>query len=223
MYSKRIESIAEVVSPCDTLADIGCDHGFIGFCALEKNKAKKVLFSDISAPSLEKAKAYCLKNGCSEKCEFFVGNGTEKIAYADCVVIAGMGGKEIIEILENMSFKPSQIVLQPMKNLPDVRKYVEQRYFVSFDKIVFDKKFYNIISLTQGSDNLSDEEILFGKNNLKEKHADFKLFVEKEILKTKKILSGKTDNKDKKLYLMQLQKIAEELNYDGTNAQISGD
>ena len=83
-----------------------------------------------------------------------------------------MGGKEIIEILENMSFKPSQIVLQPMKNLPDVRKYVEQRYFVSFDKIVFDKKFYNIISLTQGGDNLSDEEILFGKNNLKE---NFKL------------------------------------------------
>ena len=65
--------------------------------------------------------------------------------------------------------------------------------------------------------------ILFGKNNLKEKHADFKLFVEKEISKTKKILSGKTDNKDKKLYLMQLQKIAEVLNYDGTNAQISGD
>ena len=55
MYSKRIDKIVSKIPQCDILADIGCDHGYIGVSALKQGVAKKCLFSDISAPSLNKS------------------------------------------------------------------------------------------------------------------------------------------------------------------------
>ena len=140
--SRRLKAVAALVSPGLVLADVGCDHGYIGAALLRLNKAEKVVFADISAPSLEKARRLCEKEGLTDRAEFFVCDGTAGIRRADCVVIAGMGGKESIHILEECAFEPSFVVLQPMKNLPDVRKYVAGRYRIISDRIIKDGKFY---------------------------------------------------------------------------------
>ena len=194
MYSKRIDKIVSKIPQCDILADIGCDHGYIGVSALEQGVAKKCLFSDISAPSLNKAKILCQKLGIDDKADFFVGDGTQKIDYADCVVIAGMGGRETIDILQNCKFTPKYFVLQPMKNLFEVREYVAKNYNILYDKITFDKKFYNLLVICPGSDNLTDMQKHFGKTNLEQKHQDFVDYIKSEIAKTKKLLNKKPDN-----------------------------
>lgn len=212
MYSARIENIVSLVPFCEVLADVGCDHGYIGVGALNAGKAKKVAFTDISAPSLKKAQLLCEKQGLCDRAEFFVGNGLEKISYADCVVIAGMGGKETIDIIESRAFMPKCFVLQPMRNLPEVREYVAKNFKIEYDKIIFDKKFYNLMLIREGRDNLNEKEIIFGKTNLKEKHAAFKLYIAAQIQKTKNLLSKKPDNEKMANYFKQLAEIAEELN-----------
>lgn len=211
MYSKRIRCIADCLPRCETLADIGCDHGYIGVSALESGKADRVVFSDISAPSLAKARALCEEKGLCGKAEFFVGDGTEKIDYADCVVIAGMGGRETVGILQKCLFCPSAVVLQPMKNLPEVRTFAAARYKIQTDKIVFDKKFYNIIVLTRGRDSLTEEELLFGRTNLAERSDDFKKYISQEKQKTLGLLAKKPDNDKMAAYLKKLTEIAEVL------------
>jgi len=194
MYSKRIDTIVSKIPHCDVLADIGCDHGYIGVSALRQGIAQKCLFSDISAPSLNKAKVLCQNLGIDDRAEFFVGDGTQKIEYADCVVIAGMGGRETIDILKNCNFVPKYIILQPMKNLPEVREYVSQNFEILYDKITFDKKFYNLLVLAPGSDNLTEMQKIFGKTNLQDKHEDFVLYIKHEMQKTAKLLNKKPDN-----------------------------
>lgn len=211
MYSKRIGQIVEATPVCDVVADIGCDHGYIGVSLLKQGKAKKVWFADISAPSLQKAKRLCEAERLSCMAEFAVCDGAELVPYADCLVIAGMGGKETIHILENCPFMPPTVVLQPMRNLPDVRKHVIKNYRIVSDRIMQDGKFYNILYLERGSDNLTADQILFGKTNLTEKSDDFKQYIALEITKTKLLLEKKADNADKAVYLDRLCAIAEEL------------
>ena len=169
------------------------------------------MFADISAPSLEKARRLCEKEGLTDRAEFFVCDGTAGIRRADCVVIAGMGGKESIHILEECAFEPSFVVLQPMKNLPDVRKYVAGRYRIISDRIIKDGKFYNIIALEKGSDTLTEDEILFGRSNLKEPDDDFRQYIAAETAKTKKLLAENAACAAKAGYLGRLEAIAEEL------------
>lgn len=211
MRSKRIDAIVAAVPRCRVAADIGCDHGYIGAALLRRGKAEKVVFADISAPSLEKARRLCEKEGLTDRAEFFVCDGTAGIRRADCVVIAGMGGKESIHILEECAFEPSFVVLQPMKNLPDVRKYVAGRYRIISDRIIKDGKFYNIIALEKGSDTLTEDEILFGRSNLKEPDDDFRQYIAAETAKTKKLLAENAACAAKAGYLGRLEAIAEEL------------
>jgi tRNA A22 N-methylase len=102
-----------------------------------------------------------------------------------------MGGQEIISILQKAKSLPQKLVLQPMKNVQDVRKLViEQGYKVLVDKIFKSGKiFYNILSLEKGYDYLTSEEIEFGRDNLKNPTEDFIQFIKSEIFKLKQILT----------------------------------
>lgn len=212
MLTKRLEAIISLIEPCGVLADVGCDHGFVGVAALERGLAKKVVFSDVSAPSLDKAKRLCEAKGLSDKAEFVVCNGTEKIANADCLVIAGMGGKETISILQGCKFAPHHVILQPMRNLPEVRAFVARGYEILSDRTIFDKKFYDLLLLTPGSDSLTERELAFGRSNLQCKTNDFAAYVKHMIAKTQNLLTKKADNAALKARLEQLIAVAEEMN-----------
>ena len=123
-----------------------------------------------------------------------VSNGFLKIDYCDLALIAGMGGQEIVDIIKRADIQnklPVKLVLQPMKNVQDVRKLViEQGYKVLVDKIFKSGKiFYNILSLEKGYDYLTSEEIEFGRDNLKNPTEDFIQFINGEIFKLKQILT----------------------------------
>ena len=62
--------------------------------------AQKVLACDISAPSLEKAKARLTRAGLAAHAEFFCCDGLAKANEADGALLLGMGGRTIVEILQ---------------------------------------------------------------------------------------------------------------------------
>lgn len=181
--TKRIDEIVKRIPQCDTLVDVGCDHGYVSYEALNSGVAKKVVCSDISAPSLEKAKTLI-----GEKGNYFVADGIPcEMKENDFLVIGGMGGREIMKILSEKP--PVHALFQPMKNVDVFRTFlVDNGYMILSDEIVFDGKYYNIIVVAPGKDELTENEKLFGRTNLQSKSSDFMDYLGSELEKSKQIL-----------------------------------
>ncbi len=139
----RLQKIFSLIPKCETFADIGCDHGKLSKMAADSKKAARIYASDISAPSLEKAK----KLLCGyENVEFSVGDGFKSLPLIpNAAAVAGMGGLEIIKIIAG--FTVPVLILQPQNKVPDVRLYLSQNgYHIAADEIVKENgKFYFVI------------------------------------------------------------------------------
>ncbi len=186
--SKRLQKILSAVPRCKILADVGCDHGYIGIGALQENLCNRVLFVDISSSSLQKAST-ALPVQFRERAEFFVKDGIGNLQ-CDCAVIAGMGGLEIISILTNATELPQWLVLQPMRNQVDLRQYLLQQYVIVSDTKFCDGKFYDLIvaKRSQTCQSLSKEQLVFGLTNIHCPTPDFVRFLRLEQTKTQNIL-----------------------------------
>ena len=146
----RLQKIVQAIPTVTTLCDVGCDHGYIGMGAWQQGKAQKVIFMDISAPSLAKAQNNCT-NAQMPNCQFICQDGIKDVL-CDCAVIAGMGGLETISILQNTKQLPQFLVLQPMRNQVDVRKYLlEHNYYITLDTKFCDVKYYDLIVAKRSS------------------------------------------------------------------------
>ena len=128
--SKRIHIMAEKVCKGETVADIGTDHGYVPMLLYKNKVIDYAIMSDISSSSLKKAKeTFLLSKIYAEDEQFRVGFGldTLKQGEVDDIIIGGLGGNTIIEILDNdlqksLSFKKS--ILQPRKHSGNLRKYL---------------------------------------------------------------------------------------------------
>ena len=138
MYTKRLQKLFSALPECRLLADVGCDHGYVGIYALQKGIAERVCFSDISLPSLQKARQNCPEQYL-DRAQFVCQDGLQDIC-ADCAVIAGMGGMEIISVLKNARHLPEKLVLQPMRSQRDVREFLSEKYKILSDEKFFDGK-----------------------------------------------------------------------------------
>lgn len=195
MAADRIQKIVSAIPVCDTLADVGCDHGFVGIGALVHGLAKRVRFVDVSAPSLAKARQN-LSDKFADKADFTCRDGLGDIV-ADCAVIAGMGGLETISVLEGAAHLPQNLVLQPMRNQPDVRRWLTAHgYGIRSDKMFKSAgKYYDLIVAQKGFADvyLTETEILFGKDNIREKNEDFAQYILRKKNDLEKILKNTDD------------------------------
>ncbi len=168
--STRLENIVNLCDNVKTIADIGCDHGYVGAELILSNKCEKVIATDISAKSLDKAIRFCDSLNINSYISFREGDGFAKIYKSDKVkqaVICGMGGMEIINILENKKINLKNFVLQPMRDVVKLREYlISHGYKILYDYLVFDDGiFYNILKVKKGRMKLRPMEIYFGKDN----------------------------------------------------------
>ena len=188
--TKRLETIFELIPNSRSFADVGCDHGFIAKRVIESGKSNCVTVSDISAPSLLKAekllKKYIDKGIVSSVCC----DGLEGIpSDTETVLIAGMGGEEIIKILSQSTFLPRVLVLQPMKNVDKVRKTLfELGYGITKDFIFFARRYYNVMVavLHQEVEPYNTLEYTFGRDNLLNRSEDFLNYLKREIAITER-------------------------------------
>ena len=186
----RLEVLLSLIPKCNVLADVGCDHGYLSKYALDKNLCNKVIISDISAKSLEKA--ITLLKPYGDKVKSYVCNGlTAYENQADFAVIAGMGGEEICLILKGVKTLPNGLLLAPQKNNDKVRRLlIELGYKITRDFTFLDGKFHDVIKAEKGIDSYTEKEFIFGRDNLKERSSDFIKKLEKE----EKLLSKVIEN-----------------------------
>ncbi len=208
--SYRLTEIFNSIPTCEMFADIGCDHGYITQKMLESGKCNKAIFSDISAKCLEKANVLLKTYVEENRATGVVSNGFSKIEFCNCALIAGMGGEEIIEVLKNASFKPNNLVLQPMKNTEKVRKtLIELGYKIEKDYTFNEgKRFYDLIVCSLGKDSLTEEEIEFGRTNLIKKGLPFINKVKLKINQlTKVIANEQISNDTKEKMLLEIERL----------------
>lgn len=134
--SDRLQIIADITKDSKTMADIGTDHGFLPVYLLQKGLCRKAIMTDISAPSLEKARSNCRKylGEDFEGCEFRQGSGLSvlKPGEVENVVIAGMGGRLMVDILSSdkrLTFSFKKFILQPRIGQGILRKWLLREGF----------------------------------------------------------------------------------------------
>ena len=157
------------------VADIASDHGYLAELLSRNDKVKKVFATDISQKCLDKTNE--LKSRCNlDKVETKLGDGLTPICGCDLAVMAGIGGYEIIRILDNQNKletgenKCNIFVFQPSKNPVELRMYlINQNIEIISDFIVFSGgRFYPIIVVNLMKKNDTEKTLFnlyFGKDN----------------------------------------------------------
>lgn len=164
ILSKRLTAVAEMVTPGLRVADIGCDHAYLSIHLVRENISPYIIASDVNKGPLEIARNNIIEYGYSDRIDLRLGNGLSSIKSreVDSVVIAGMGGRLIAQILDdgkNVLDGISEVVMGPQSELPYLRHYLEDNDFaICEENMVIDEgKYYTIIKAIRGNMKLDDD------------------------------------------------------------------
>lgn len=220
--SKRLETIANMVSINSKVADIGTDHGQVPIFLCENKISNYVVCSDISEMSLMKSKEEVARfNQIHPR----LGDGLNviEIGEVDEVIIAGMGGHLIVKILEeNLEIVKNLkgIILQPMQASDYLRQYLYTKYNFIDEKIVYeDDRYFELIKVKFSNEYHKIDEIFYTipKITVDRKDEEALNFI-KHLIKTKKEIIYKISNSEKgqnkKAILFKQIKKLEELLWD---------
>jgi len=160
----RLECIKSMISGCHTAADIGTDHGYVAEMLLKEGICEKVIATDLNKGPLDRAVKHLTAENLHNKCDFRLGSGLTvlKENEADAIIIAGMGGELIADIIEtskNIALQASQLILQPMTMGDKLRQYLKENGFKITDENIVKElhHYYFIIKAVPGNDEADDE------------------------------------------------------------------
>ena len=154
----RLRAIADLVPPdCRCLADIGTDHGYVPAALLLAGRVGRAVAADVGALPLDHARRTAARCGVEDRMDLRLGDGLSVLSpgEADVIVIAGMGGDTITEILAAAPWSRDGplLLLQPMSRAYELRRWLpEQGYAVRAETLVQDKGvLYPILSAAGGT------------------------------------------------------------------------
>jgi tRNA (adenine22-N1)-methyltransferase len=148
--SIRLRAVAEMVRPCDHLFDIGSDHAFLPIHLVGRGICRHATASDIGHGPVAVAQRNIDRHGLQAQIETAVTFGLDghSIKANDVIVMAGLGGLEMIDILGPAPRMCQQIVLQPQKSAPELRLWLASHHYrIDDEQLVLDRdRLYTIIS-----------------------------------------------------------------------------
>ena len=151
--SKRLQTVADFVENCETMADVGTDHGYIPIYLVLNRKVKKAIAMDVNPGPLQRAKEHICQYGLEHAIETRLSDGcfALKPGEADAIVIAGMGGALMQRILEQgeAAAKAAQrLVLQPQSEAALFRQFLFRHGYqiLAEDMALEDGQYYPIIA-----------------------------------------------------------------------------
>ena len=213
----RLMMIAGLVPTCDTVCDIGTDHGYIAIYLAKKGISKKVIAADIKQGPLNQAEKNIALFDASDTVETRLSDGFENIGAneADCAIIAGMGGETIAEILKNEK-GCKHFVLQMQTAHRDLREFLSENGFVIEKEAIAKegRKMYTALLCTKGSSyTLTETEKEIGPVLIKERPILFPDYVKYRLYEIESILKkmGEDSFSPKKAHMFYLKNEYENL------------
>jgi tRNA (adenine22-N1)-methyltransferase len=156
--SKRLHAVASLVTPGNRVADVGCDHAYTSIYLVEKAISTHVIAMDVNQGPIERAKDNIEKYGYSNQIDTRKSNGLEKLREneADSILIAGMGGALMIQILEEkyeLVKQVKELILQPQSEINKVRQKLQDWGFliVQENMVIDDGKYYMMMRAIPGA------------------------------------------------------------------------
>ncbi len=189
-YGKRIDTLCSLLAPAKIFADVGCDHGYCTEYMLKNGLCERAIFSDVSKGSLAKAEKLLAPFVQEGRAVGVLGDGFYGVSPdVEEVLIAGMGGSEIVSILSDKKhgFLPKRFVFQPMHDSEKLRRYILERGgYLQRDYTFEDGKFYDVLvggmkEEGQSAQEYTDAEYEFGRENLETMPKAFVRRTQKQI------------------------------------------
>lgn len=197
--SLRMQRVADMVELCERVADIGCDHGYVSIYLVEQGIAGHVLAMDVRKGPLSRAEANIRQKQLQTRIECRLSDGLERLqpGEADTILLAGMGGPLMIDILTKGSNKrlgTETLILQPQSDIPEVRRYLHRIGYeiTAEDMLQEDGKYYTVMKAKPSASDTatdadtdtdklwSEAEEQYGKLLLEEQSPVLKQYLERE-------------------------------------------
>jgi len=151
--SKRLLTVANMVTKGNMVADIGTDHGYLPIYLVQNNISEHVIAMDVNKGPLNKAFYNIGQVHLEDKIDIRLSDGLDNLEKneVNTITICGMGGKLIAKILERGKNKISQdteLILSPQSEIQLFREYLLQNEYriVNEEMVIDDGKFYIIIN-----------------------------------------------------------------------------
>lgn len=152
--SDRLLACCNYVNPGDRVADVGCDHGYLGIYLLTKGIASFVIESDINEGPLQSAMGNAVKYGTKDRMSFYLSDGVQNIPRDfDTLVCAGMGADTIMSIIHHaygwLADPKYRLILQCQSKRPELRMWLYDKGFrINRETLAKDGKFvYSIMEV----------------------------------------------------------------------------
>lgn len=158
LLSDRMRAVTELVQPCKSIADIGCDHGYIAMELVRSKTCRHVIAMDINSGPLDRAKQNIVAYNMQDYIKTRLSDGVSalQMGEAEGIICAGMGGRLILSILEQgkeLIGNMKQVILQPQSELAEVRNYLRKKgYLIDKEDLVYeDGKYYPMMRALPGA------------------------------------------------------------------------
>lgn len=125
--SKRLQTVANAVTPGSRVADVGTDHGYVPIYLVERGLCPGAIAMDVNEGPLARAEEHIRAEGLSDRIQTRKSDGLVALApeETDAVVIAGMGGALMCRILQDATAfleAGRELILQPQSEWFKVRR-----------------------------------------------------------------------------------------------------
>jgi tRNA (adenine22-N1)-methyltransferase len=149
LLSKRLQAVADLVTPGNRVADVGCDHAYTAIYLVKNQISSHVIAMDVNQGPVDRARGNILKYGYQEKIETRKSDGLDQLKprEADTLLIAGMGGALTVRILQahkEVVESVRELVLQPQSQIYLVRELMERiGFLITKENMIYeDGKYY---------------------------------------------------------------------------------
>lgn len=164
--SERLLAIANLIHPHANVIDVGADHGILEKYLIDSGKVNSIFAVENKKGPFETLR----KNLKDYDVNVSLSDGLDEMpSETNVIVIAGMGGNLILDILKKDVNKLNgiqQIVVDAHRDAELVRREVIKLGFrIEQEKIVLENKiYYFIISFVRGNSAYKDIELEWGYN-----------------------------------------------------------
>lgn len=125
---ERLLLIAGLVRRGKIVADIGSDHGYLVTWLVKSGVCPSGYACDINEQPLERSRRTVQSYGVADRVTLQMGSGFEPLRPCEVqdIIIAGMGGDLIANILSTAAWRDTQhhYLLQPMTRADELRRYL---------------------------------------------------------------------------------------------------
>ena len=147
--SNRLKAVAGLVTKGNVVCDVGCDHGYVSIYLIQQKISPRVLAMDVRKGPLDGAREHIRRSGLEDRIAVRLSDGVEKLQKneADTLLLAGMGGRLMAEILtrgEEKILDMKECILQPQSEIPAFRRYLREKGYqvTAEDMILEEGKYY---------------------------------------------------------------------------------